>query len=615
MMHPALPGRMHSARQYHPTCHTGQYCRHSAKCHKNLTLISSAKPYICGMSEFSQKIRLHPLQGLQVGNKLELYNEANFRRKCLTVTIPQIMSQLVPALNIASNQVTTDSAKMAVKRVQGDKSRQISPVFREYGLQKKEDAGLAEYIAEVFFDKSFRRGPVKNMDRAALRDQIKALLEKDEPITIIAPMLPQAAASPYKLRGFQCDLADINMLYKMAEIIGTIDWLINKHGNKEKSYPKPRFIALADDVHVATSWRMPEADKTRYQHSIRWWLHELGFDKRIEYLSLDGEFQKTLTGKYADARRRKQAEIKEQLISAVGREPNVMNMKDCICRAIQNDPFSCTDDKEKTFIPEFKSVLFSMHCEMLEKYIQKWEAIPDKYNAKPPAVDRYHSLYRRLVAHIYTPFDHRMSDKRFGEISDYLRHPDPSYKMAVSASPVEMLEFFREDMLQLAWQGAIEEVAVKQSFKQVAKEMAGIDHRPADYVLRICPHAIRANMIPKEGHFGLLATTTLSTNPAFLPHHGAGILKQSGDGMLRIGTMVAAEAENGRMLPIVVSPGFGRSFHPLREMKDQPFFYLDPAALGASLPAEKRASDSGAVMREFLESIMDKRKGISRVTR
>jgi hypothetical protein len=491
---------------------------------------SSHLVYSVGLDKVHEPvISSHFMHQLCMNPRLELYDHQQFSQKSLHIPAAEVRSTLLPAMLNSCREFSRKRAAAAARRAQENYAR--------FGLNQPRQVGLAEHIAEVMFDPHYRRGSRETCSRELIRDRVQRLLANDAPIEMVIPALPFKFSSPLKTRGALPDLAEVNFMLGLYEIVATIE-LIYRQARPHLRGRLARFTVVSDGSRFNNIVAEPDDRVNQYQAHLRRWIAQLGLQEHIELL----DYSLLLRERLPPADRKSKAAIRDrsrvEYATVLWPIFNPCDMAATFRAAAAVDPDPESSNSEGRFFSLLKSLIYTMNYRTLQAFVE----LPDR---------QYPALYRELSSHIfepYAPLDASMLS------AVQVRDRDNT---TFVCSP-QTKEQLRQSVLREAWSAAIEYMAEIKSDRELAD----------DPILNCLPDHFRWTIHPKSGQLAISTSTALGT--PVQAWAGAAVFKRTRNGGIRLATLPVLALEGVGAVPIRVS-----SDDEL-ELAQQPLFYVYP---------------------------------------
>ena len=129
----------------------------------------------------------HRLIRLARQKRLALYGEAEFLARCAYIDADYFMNRFIPVLLAKISDGVTVRVNAAIVRAR-----------RQAALYDVKKVGVAEYVAEAFYDSHLYNAREAHLPRPMLRDQIKATIHKGEALELLFPIFSRKPFSPIR---------------------------------------------------------------------------------------------------------------------------------------------------------------------------------------------------------------------------------------------------------------------------------------------------------------------------------------------------------------------------------------------------------------------------------
>lgn len=488
--------------------------------------------YEAGLSPESEAvISDHFMHRINQDLNLVRYHPSEFSERALCLDSNQLM-ELIESILTASEQFIIKRALAAKNRARKN--------FKEYGYSNPSEPGVIEFITEVMFDRQFLKGPKTNCSRLLLAKKIKVFVEKEEVIKLIIPALPYKSSSPLKTRGTLPDLAEINFLLGLAEIVKTMS-LIYKESIKTPNDTMATFIVISDGLRFNTFLNEPQAIIKAYQEKLRWWINRLNLSTVIEILDYQFVIENYLSEKLYLEKKMIREKVCQHYSTVMNSVFNPQDMLQTISKAIRLDPDPESCNAEGRFIPLFKSLIYTIRYKTLIHYTKQDEA-------------HYQSLYSEITRHLFEPYT-QLTEHDLAWIKASINHSQQQTKI----TQIQCYEYLRQAMLQEVWLATIKYIAEIRSDRDLAVDP--ISSCFVDY--------IRWTIHAKSGQMAIL-TTTAAGDP-IQPWHGVGMLKLTKNKKIKIYTQPILLLEGEKAIPVIIAD---KKIDDEFLLTNQPFFYI-----------------------------------------
>jgi hypothetical protein len=478
-------------------------------------------------------ISSHFMHGLCRDARLETYSDEQFRAKCLTIDPDSLDGTLLPALLRASGAFAAERAAAARQRAREN--------FRHYGLDDPRRAGPAEFIAEVMFDRNFRRGSRESCAREVLCEKVRERMAAGAPIAMAIPALPFKISSPLKSRGPLPDLAEVNFILALYEVAATIELL---YGQARPELPGPlaKFTVVSDGSRFDRLVEEPDGKARAYRAELVRWIERLGLERYVELVDYRALLRDRLPAGAQEAKRA----IRERAVRDYARVMwplfDPCDMAAAMQAAALADPDPESANPEGRFVSLLKSLVYTINYRALAHFA----ALPG---------GRFRALYRELAGHIFEPFAAISPDEPQGA------EREVEGRAAVPETP-QAKEVLRRAMLREVWGAAIEYVAEIKSDRELESEP--IQACLSDH-FRWTIHA-------KPGQLAVRVPTALGM--PVQAWAGAAVFKRTRKKKLKLCALPVLALEGAGAIPVAL-PGSGDG--------RQPLFYIYPDVAFADL--------------------------------
>ncbi len=466
----------------------------------------------------------------------KLYSGEEYKGKALSIGSKDL-AEIVDLFPAQIDQVIESRLSRAIASVQRN--------WRDYDLKAPNKFGAAEIITEIVLDRGFRKGPIENINKNYLYNQIKKSVATSQTVELVVPLLPNKVDTPLKTRGADPDFAEVNLLCRLGEIAGTVAAAYQRYAPEKAPAKAASFTILADGHRFQSALNVGEEKVNRYQNSLKWWISRLGMEDVIHFRDYEAAVKESLEPSLY-ARRTHLIEDARSIYSHAMRPIfDVTDIEGSMQRAISSDPYPDEENPEARFVPLFKSILYTYESD-------RFRSVCDEqgYN--------YEDLYREITRHVFEPFcelDDEMSESIAGSVSQ--SKPVPLND--------DIKEFFRREFLKTAWDATIEYLAVVKGDRDLLN----------DPVSFIYPDHIRFTIHSKKGQIGL-NTTGARGGELVQAWHGVAYLKPRKNGDIQIDNASRLMSEGENFIPVVIDPQDPGSSDVLSHMSKtgQALFYM-----------------------------------------
>lgn len=451
-----------------------------------------------------QVISSHFMHQLCTDAQLDLYDEETFARRSLTIETRSVYERLVPSLLSAS--ATFSRARAAASKQRAREN------YQAYGLKSPRAVGCEEHLTEVMFDPHFRRGRRETCARSTLRDRIRERVRNGLPIDMVIPALPFKFSSPLKTRGQLPDLADVNFIVGLHEIVATVE-LLYREARPELPGILARFTVVSDGSRFNRLVGESDGMVSRYQAQLRRWVMRLGLQDHIEILDYRELMRYQLPSTTWAAKSSLRERFRNQYTDALWPLFDPADMHTTLEAALRADPDPESSNDEGRFVSLLKSLVYTI----------RYSSLDDLPASARPAV------YREVSGHLFEPLADAGKEK------------------------------LRQSMLTEAWRAAIEYMAEIKSDRELSD----------DPILDCLPHFIRWTIHAKSAQLALSSTTALGL--AVQSWAGAAVFKLTKNGKIKLSTLPVLALEGRGATPVCI-----READSELQLAQQPFFYVYP---------------------------------------
>ncbi|MFD2349660.1 L-tyrosine/L-tryptophan isonitrile synthase family protein [Nonomuraea ferruginea] len=133
------------------------------------------------------------------------------------------------------------------------------------------------------FDRQYRAEPLRSCSRELLCGTVAERVEAGSPIEMVIPALPFKFSSPLKTRGWLPDLAELNFLLGLNEIVSTVEQ-IYRAARPDLQGPLARFTVVSDGSRYNKLVNEPDSVVERYWNRLGVWVERLRLDEHITIL-------------------------------------------------------------------------------------------------------------------------------------------------------------------------------------------------------------------------------------------------------------------------------------------------------------------------------------------
>ncbi|MFF9019962.1 L-tyrosine/L-tryptophan isonitrile synthase family protein [Streptomyces eurythermus] len=227
-----------------------------------------------------------------------LYSQSEFATKAVAIDADYWLDCVVPTVRAAVSRAAAAKVDAALARARKRHG--------EYGTTRP---GAPEVIAEALFDAKWFRTKKDHLTRTELRDRIRGVITRGEPVQLVFPVFSRKPYSPVKNRGTSPDTAELHSLACCAALAHVIDAL---------SPTGCRFTILADGRKYNRACRTPDRVVEEYQSTLRDWIAELGASEVLRVTDYERWLRDGLPGPLLRARAQHYAAWENRLLTTYG---------------------------------------------------------------------------------------------------------------------------------------------------------------------------------------------------------------------------------------------------------------------------------------------------------
>jgi Pyoverdine/dityrosine biosynthesis protein len=447
--------------------------------------------------------------------RLALYDMREFESRALEISESDVRDMLIPALVGAAGRFARDRANAARARAV---ERHAS-----YGLSDPREVGTAEFITEVMFDRQFRRAPRETCSRHEVCLDVARRISTGSPVEMVIPALPYKFSSPLKTRGQAPDLAEVNFLLELYEIVAAVE-LLYRECSSDRWGPLAKFIVICDGSRFGTLINEPQTVLKSYRYTLEGWIERLGLGRYVELLDYNADVCGRMTATVRAAKEALRECARRQYSEAMWPLFDPCDMAGALRAAARIDPDPERANPQGRFVSLVKSLVFTLNYRSLERFSRS-------------SGDQYRALYREMTGHIFEPFAPELADQ-----------PLPG--------TVAGREQLRREMLREVWSAAIDYVAEIKSDREL----------PEEPISARLPDHVRWTIHAKPGQLGLLSSAALGTTVQAWA--GAAVFKRAGRSGIRLCTLPVLALEGAGAVPVRCAAEPGEA--------GQPLFYIYP---------------------------------------
>jgi len=474
-------------------------------------------------------ISSHFMQELCTDSSLELYDDEELSAKSVSIPARVVRANLLPTVLRAANTFARERASSAKRRA--------ATYCASYGLTDPAKLGPAELITEVMFDPQFRRGPRETCSRRDVSSKVARRIAMGAPIKMVIPALPYKFSCPLKTRGQLPDLAEVNFIIGLYEIVAAIEALY-REARPNLQPPLATFTIVSDGSRFNRLTNEPDAVIRAYQEGVARWIKLLQLGDYIELLDYCAILHERLPQAVRDSKEELRRRALRQYTDVMSAHFEPLNMAETLKAAVLNDPDPEQANAEGRFVSLLKSLAFTVKYRTL-----------DPLRSLP--LERFRGLYRELTGHLLEPFVIQSNDELrcVGAVQDSY-----SYPLAL-----DIMEHLRRGMLEEVWTATIAYVAEIRSDRDQIR----------DPISDCLPDHLRWTIHGKPGQMGLRSPSAFGK--MVLPWAGAAVFKRNKQGRIKLCTLPVLALEGAGAIPVRSSTGVDAS-----RRTEQPLFYIYP---------------------------------------
>jgi|HubBroStandDraft_6_1064221.scaffolds.fasta_scaffold70313_2 hypothetical protein len=439
----------------------------------------------------------HRLIRLARQKRLALYGEAEFLARCAYIDADYFMNRFIPVLLAKISDGVTVRVNAAIVRAR-----------RHAALYDVKKVGVAEYVAEAFYDSHLYNAREAHLPRPTLRDQIKAIIHKGEALELLFPIFSRKPFSPIKNRGPLPDLAEIVSLARCIEAVQAANTLCPTGC---------RLTLLADGLKYNRACRTPDAIIAAYQRSLSYWVSVLAGHHVVDLTDYEGWIGRHLRGDIAGTRPAVYANYCSTLYDMYTPLFDVEDAAGSLARIAE------ANDIGRQIAYTFWSIATSVNYRALDSNKATATATPPRYFADD---------FQRLYVYFISSLPKNLRDLTFP--AEYL----PSIGYFTSADFRELLAILRME----AWQAAIRYVSIS------------LTDRDLNVLREIRPNAIKLTIHGKQGELHFLSASR--RDASMTAQHCTGGIAVAPDGArVTLRYRLEREAENETPVLVMVPNG------------------------------------------------------------
>ena len=457
--------------------------------------------------------------------RLQLYTESEFLERIAYSDASYWMDSFLPALRMKVSENITLRVNATIGRAR-----------KNAALYDVKKVGVAEHIAEAFYDNRWYKVREDNFPRKLLRDQIQQTLDRGEPIELIFPVFSRKPFSPLKNRGPLPDLGELFSLARSTEATQIVNAL---------SPTGCRLTLLADGLKYNRACLTPDRVVEAYQSSLGAWKRLLADDGVVRIVNYEQWVADNLYPDLLTARMPRYTHHIDQLTETFRRLFNPAAPDESL-RAI-----AATNDVGHQLAFTFWSIATSVNYQGLFSLRPSDALVPNYY------CDEIQRLYLYYIASLHKP------------LRD-LALPTEFFPSIGRLGPSDFCELFSTLRME-AFEAAIRYVAIS------------LADRDLNVLREIQPNAIKLTIHGKPGELHFLSSSHRDIN--ITAQHSTGGITTGSD-QLNFDLKYRIEREANNEVPVLVAalPAALRDrpeYEPLRRLHEarQPIAYVDNHAM------------------------------------
>lgn len=452
-------------------------------------------------------ISSHFMHDLNRDLRFNLFSQDDYSARLVDISYPILEEGLIPTLLRASRN-------FALERLHAAQIRATQSCSK-HGIDRSHQPDPADLITEVLFDRQFCSGARETCSRHELSRTVAQRIESAQPIDMVIPALPYKFSCPLKNRGQLPDLAEVNFILCLFEIVLAIE-IIYKEARPDLRSPLARFAIVSDGGRFNKLTNEPEAVISSYKHFLRSWIGKLKLEEYIYLLDYPTLLRENLPQSAHKNKRLLRETARQQYKEVMWRLFDPYNMPETLRAAARSDPDPERNNPEGRFVSLLKSLVYTINYQTLDHI----RLLPQ---------EQFCQIYREMTGHLFEPFE-QLSDK----------------------------EHLRVHMLREVWEKTINYVAEIKSDRD----------QPFDPISRCLPNHIRWTIHAKPGQLGLL--TPAAFGKKVQAWAGAAVFKRTGQNGIRLCTMPVLALEGLGAIPV------GKADILDNVQNGQPLFYIFP---------------------------------------
>ena len=488
---------------------------------------SAASVREVGLNEEQRRSQIsggHRLIRLVSQKRFQLYFQEEFANKARYVSADYWLDSFVPSLRVRMNSAIAARVNAAIARARAQSA-----------AYEVKTPGIAECVAEAFFDNWWFKVRERNFSRRALRDKIRPILERGETLQLLFPVLSRKPLSPIKNRGVMPDVSELHSLARLAEATQVINAL---------SPTGCQLTILADGLKYNRACLTPNKIVAGYQNALRFWLDRLNVTDIITLENYEDWVERQIPGANLSHRKTTYEEYCRFIDEKYSKNFHAEDLETSMSRI-------STDDIGQQLRYTFWSIVASTYYDELYKFTGGRSFSDLHYG------DEAQRLYVSYVSSLHRPLSRQANHDRrllsFGYID-----------------PRHFTDLFCQ-MREQAWRAAVRYVAIS------------LTDRDLNVLRKISPAAIKLTIHGKKDELHFVSAT--QRDAAMTAQHSTGGFSLEANGSYTVTFRYRLEREACGESPILIeriadTPENRRHYGPLWQLQeeDQPFAYVDETA-------------------------------------
>jgi len=459
---------------------------------------------------------------------MDNYDCDEFRTRSQYISIEAVSDILIPTLLNASRAFCREHLAEIKARAREN--------FADYGLSSPDDVGTANFIAEVMFDRNYSKESARYYSRRLLASELAPRIRAGMPIRMVIPALPFKISSPLKSRGQLPDLAEVNFLLLLYEIVLTVE-LLYREARPDILGRLAGFAVVSDGSRFSALVGERESVVRNYRRQLLCWIERLGIADSIRIY----DYRALLSERLLPALQQKKMQLSE---SAVAEYAHIMwpifdplQAAASLRLAASAEPDPERENPQGRFGSLLKSLVYTIHYKSLNRDGR-------------PALSRQLQLYRELTGHLFEPYV-ALSPQEIPQALQEIA--------AGGAISDKAREYLRQSMLREVWEATILYMAEIKSDRELEEEP----------ILSCLPAHIRWTIHGKQGQLAIAVPTALGLSVQAWA--GAAVFKQVKRGKIKLCTLPVLALEGVGAIPVRVQDSVDAL-----GLGDQPLFYIYP---------------------------------------